>query len=126
MALIAHVWVECGPGGLHVPTHCPAPQRTAPQGSCQPPIDGTTHHRRHAQGFLALFSGDTGEIRHEVREQIDAKVAEWREEGKAEIVPGVLFIDEVGWGVGLEQVGLWHAVIGRRPWKGACPVHAFV
>ena len=30
----------------------------------------------------------------EVREQIDQKVAEWREEGKAEIVPGVLFIDE--------------------------------
>lgn len=47
------------------------------------------------QGFLALFSGDTGEIRQEVREQIDQKVAEWREEGKAEIVPGVLFIDEV-------------------------------
>ena len=47
------------------------------------------------QGFLALFAGDTGEIRPEVREQIDAKVAEWREEGKAEIVPGVLFIDEV-------------------------------
>ncbi|XP_022237817.1 ruvB-like 2 isoform X1 [Limulus polyphemus] len=47
------------------------------------------------QGFLALFSGDTGEIKGEVREQINAKVAEWREEGKAEIVPGVLFIDEV-------------------------------
>jgi RuvB-like protein 2 len=47
------------------------------------------------QGFLALFSGDTGEIRSEVREQIDQKVAEWKEEGKAEIVPGVLFIDEV-------------------------------
>jgi RuvB-like protein 2 len=47
------------------------------------------------QGFLALFSGDTGEIKSEVREQINAKVAEWREEGKAEIVPGVLFIDEV-------------------------------
>jgi len=47
------------------------------------------------QGFLALFAGDTGEIKHEVREQIDAKVAEWREEGKADIVPGVLFIDEV-------------------------------
>merc|ERR1719199_2373636 len=47
------------------------------------------------QGFLALFAGDTGEIKQEVREQIDAKVAEWREEGKAEIVPGVLFIDEV-------------------------------
>ena len=49
----------------------------------------------HLQGFLALFAGDTGEIRSEVREQIDAKIAEWREEGKAEIVPGVLFIDEV-------------------------------
>jgi RuvB-like protein 2 len=47
------------------------------------------------QGFLALFAGDTGEIRAEVRQQIDAKVSEWREEGKAEIVPGVLFIDEV-------------------------------
>mmetsp|Transcript_10618 Transcript_10618/g.15790 ORF Transcript_10618/g.15790 Transcript_10618/m.15790 type:complete len:493 (-) Transcript_10618:102-1580(-) len=46
-------------------------------------------------GFLALFSGDTGEIKSEVREQINAKVAEWREEGKATIVPGVLFIDEV-------------------------------
>merc|ERR1712217_585053 len=48
-----------------------------------------------SQGFLALFAGDTGEIKQEVREQIDAKVSEWREEGKAEIVPGVLFIDEV-------------------------------
>merc|ERR1712093_99426 len=47
------------------------------------------------QGFLALFAGDTGEIKAEVREQIDQKVAEWRDEGKAEIVPGVLFIDEV-------------------------------
>ena len=32
------------------------------------------------QGFLALFAGDTGEIKAEVREQIDQKVAEWREE----------------------------------------------
>lgn len=47
------------------------------------------------QGFLALFTGDTGEIKAEVREQIDQKVAEWREEGRATIVPGVLFIDEV-------------------------------
>lgn len=43
------------------------------------------------QGFLALFSGDTGEIKSEVREQINAKVCEWREEGKAEIIPGVSF-----------------------------------
>jgi len=48
-----------------------------------------------SQGFLALFSGDTGEIKAEIREQIDTKVSEWREEGKADIVPGVLFIDEV-------------------------------
>jgi len=48
-----------------------------------------------SQGFLALFSGDTGEIRAEVRDQINTKVAEWKEEGKAEICPGVLFIDEV-------------------------------
>lgn len=47
------------------------------------------------QGFLALFSGDTGEIRSEVRDQINTKVEEWKEEGKAEIIPGVLFIDEV-------------------------------
>eukprot|EP00356_Strombidium_inclinatum_P005251 CAMPEP_0170479216 /NCGR_PEP_ID=MMETSP0208-20121228/528_1 /TAXON_ID=197538 /ORGANISM="Strombidium inclinatum, Strain S3" /LENGTH=465 /DNA_ID=CAMNT_0010751575 /DNA_START=37 /DNA_END=1434 /DNA_ORIENTATION=- len=47
------------------------------------------------QGFMALFAGDIGEIKPEVREQIDQKVAEWREEGRAEIVPGVLFVDEV-------------------------------
>ena len=47
------------------------------------------------QGLLALFAGDTGEIKSEVREQIDAKVVEWREEGRAKIIPGVLFIDEV-------------------------------
>jgi RuvB-like protein 2 len=41
-----------------------------------------------SQGFLALFAGDTGEISAEVRAQIDGKVAEWREEGKAEVVTG--------------------------------------
>lgn len=47
------------------------------------------------QGFLALFAGDTGEINSELRAQIDAKVSEWREEGKATLVPGVLFLDEI-------------------------------
>jgi len=47
------------------------------------------------QGFLSLFAGDTGEIKAEVREQINMKVAAWREEGRATISPGVLFIDEV-------------------------------
>ena len=42
-------------------------------------------------------AGDTGEIKSEVRDQINTKVAEWREEGKAEIVPGVLFVDEVSY-----------------------------
>lgn len=51
-------------------------------------INSRTH------GFMALFSGDTGEIKQEVRDQINNKVTEWREEGKAEINPGVLFIDE--------------------------------
>ena len=40
------------------------------------------------QGFLALFAGDTGEIKPELRSQINTKVAEWREEGKAEIING--------------------------------------
>ena len=48
-----------------------------------------------AQGYMALFSGDTGEITAEVRAQINKRVAEWREEGKADIIPGLLFIDEV-------------------------------
>ncbi len=44
---------------------------------------------------MCPVAGDTGEIKSEVRDQIDGKVAEWREEGKATVVPGVLFIDEV-------------------------------
>ena len=44
---------------------------------------------------MALFAGDVGEIKQEVRDSIEQKVNEWREEGRAEIVPGVLFIDEV-------------------------------
>jgi DNA helicase TIP49 (TBP-interacting protein) len=38
-----------------------------------------------------LIVGDIGEIKPELRDQINTKVAEWREEGKAEIVPGVSF-----------------------------------
>ena len=43
----------------------------------------------HLNLFCMFILGDTGEIKSEVREQINSKVAEWREEGKAEIVPGV-------------------------------------
>lgn len=43
--------------------------------------------------FYLLFKiGDVGEIKPEVREQINTKVAEWREEGKAEIIPGVIIL----------------------------------
>jgi RuvB-like protein 2 len=45
-------------------------------------------------GFLALFAGDVGEITTEIRNQIDVKVQEWVEEGRATILPGVLFLDE--------------------------------
>jgi hypothetical protein len=70
-----------------------------------------------SQGFLALFAGDTGEIKPEVREQIDSKVAEWREEGKATILPGVLFIDEVSGverGAGRGAGRGWTFFLGRR------------
>ena len=43
----------------------------------------------HCQCYVLCSIGDTGEIKSEVREQINAKVAEWREEGKGEIVAGV-------------------------------------
>merc|ERR1712185_358813 len=45
--------------------------------------------------FVQCPEGELQKRKAEVHEQIDQKVAEWREEGKAEIVPGVLFIDEV-------------------------------
>ncbi len=32
-------------------------------------------------GFLSLFSGDTGEIKQEIRDQIDMKIDNWRETG---------------------------------------------
>lgn len=47
-----------------------------------------------SQGFLALFSGETGEISQEVREQVDQKIALWKEENRCVINSGVLFIDE--------------------------------
>ncbi|EAN31180.1 TIP49 C-terminus family protein [Theileria parva strain Muguga] len=48
-----------------------------------------------SQGFLSLFTGDTGEIKSEIRDQIDLKVQEWQDDGRAELIQGVLFIDEV-------------------------------
>lgn len=61
---------------------------------------------------LSLSVGDTGEIKSEVREQINSKVAEWREEGKAEIVPGVsevhITLGVVEWVESTVFVGIVH------------------
>ncbi len=53
------------------------------------------HARRG--GLLSLFfgGGERGEIDPEVRKRVDDLVRTMVEEGRAEIVPGVLFIDEV-------------------------------
>ncbi|PBL00184.1 TIP49-domain-containing protein [Armillaria gallica] len=47
------------------------------------------------QGVLALFVGDTGELKPELQNQINTKVTKWREDGRAKIIPCVAFIDEV-------------------------------
>ena len=45
--------------------------------------------------FSLMFGGREGkEIDDEIRKQIDQTVREWVESGKAEIIPGVVFIDE--------------------------------
>jgi hypothetical protein len=56
------------PSAMHVPADCSL--NPEPLHSTVPPVPVHVC----LQGFLALFSGDTGEIRSEVREQIDAKV----------------------------------------------------
>jgi len=48
-----------------------------------------------AQGYMTVFSGDTGEIKSEIREAVDQKINEWREQERAFVIPGVLFIDEI-------------------------------
>ena len=44
--------------------------------------------------IFSLFSAESREIDNEVREAVDDQVKKWVEEGRAELVPGVLFIDE--------------------------------
>ena len=48
-------------------------------------------------GLLSMFfgGGSTGEIEPEIRQRVDETVKERVEEGTAEIIPGVLFIDDV-------------------------------
>ncbi len=45
--------------------------------------------------FSLLFGGEREEITNETRQEVDELVKRWIEDGRAEIIPGVLFIDEV-------------------------------
>jgi len=44
--------------------------------------------------LFSIFVSQSREIDNEVREAVDEQVKRWVEEGRAELVPGVLFIDE--------------------------------
>ncbi len=44
--------------------------------------------------FSVLFGGSSKEVDSELRSEINSTVKSWVESGKAEIIPGVLFIDE--------------------------------
>lgn len=51
--------------------------------------------RSRSASFLSLFFGGREEITNETRAAVDNEVRSLVEEGRAEIIPGVLFIDEV-------------------------------
>jgi len=44
--------------------------------------------------IFSLFGSGTREIDNEIRQAVDEQVKEWIEQGMAELIPGVLFIDE--------------------------------
>jgi RuvB-like protein 2 len=58
-------------------------------------IDVVNSGTKAEGALMGLFSGQTGEISAQVRESVDSRIAAWLEEGKCQVVPGVLFIDEV-------------------------------
>ncbi len=55
-------------------------------------LDVTTTRRG---GIFSIFFGEKEEITNETRQRVDEMVKEMVDSGKAEIIPGVLFIDEV-------------------------------
>ncbi|MFB6213791.1 MAG: RuvB-like domain-containing protein [Candidatus Nanohaloarchaea archaeon] len=60
----------------------------------------TLHHldkvnARRSGGGLAAMLGDSGGIDEDVRDAVNDHVKQWIEEGKGELMPGVMFIDEV-------------------------------
>ncbi|HIE36547.1 TPA: RuvB-like helicase [Candidatus Geothermarchaeota archaeon] len=51
---------------------------------------------RRGETVLSLFfGGEREDITNEVRQEVDEIVKRWIEEGRAEMIPGVLFIDEI-------------------------------
>ena len=53
-------------------------------------------HSRAGSIFSLLFGGrEEREIPPEVRQRVDETVKQWVDEGRAELIPGVLFIDDV-------------------------------
>lgn len=56
----------------------------------------TLHAQQRARGGISMFFGGGGvEIDDEVREATNDQVRKWIEKGKGELLPGVLFLDEV-------------------------------
>ncbi len=56
----------------------------------------TIQAKQRARGGLGMLLGGGGmEINEEVRQATNNQVREWIEEGKGELLPGVLFLDEV-------------------------------
>lgn len=50
--------------------------------------------RARRGSIFSLFSSETREIDNSIREAVDQQVKDWIEQGIAELIPGVLFIDE--------------------------------
>ncbi len=50
--------------------------------------------RARRSSIFSLFGSGTREIDNEIRQAVDEQVKEWIEQGMAELIPGVLFIDE--------------------------------
>ena len=50
--------------------------------------------RARRSSIFSIFGSETREIDNEIRQAVDEQVKEWIEQGMAELIPGVLFIDE--------------------------------
>ncbi len=50
--------------------------------------------RARRSTIFSLFTSESREIDNEIRQAVDEQVKEWIEQGIAELIPGVLFIDE--------------------------------